>query len=239
MKTIGLAAILLGGLSATLVGVLFVMVYAYKVHWAIAPAFLLTVPLLALLSSVLSKRIKVIQKVIVAETTALAGATTESLRNIELVKSLGLAKQEELRAMALCCDALIRNAERHAEHRPLAGGDGLRDIDGQRGLAGVAADGTARGEGAGAKDDDALQELHLPFGPDPADAVSNDAGQVSGFRRHVGPDLVDLGAPGDKEVPAVSAEEMGRRRAGIARAVDAPVHAKLVVACGAEFTPSA
>jgi ATP-binding cassette subfamily B protein len=58
------------------------------------------VPLLAWLSSVLSKRIKVIQKVIVAETTALAGATTESLRNIELVKSLGLAKQEELRLNA-------------------------------------------------------------------------------------------------------------------------------------------
>src|SRR6478735_10722594 len=81
----------------TVVGVIFVMVYAFKVHWAIAPAFLLTVPLLGVLSSVLSKRIKAIQKVIVAETTALAGATTESLRNIELVKSLGLAKQEELR----------------------------------------------------------------------------------------------------------------------------------------------
>jgi ABC-type multidrug transport system fused ATPase/permease subunit len=38
--------------------------------------------------------IKKIQKVIVAETTALAGSTTESLRNIELVKSLGLAQQE-------------------------------------------------------------------------------------------------------------------------------------------------
>jgi ATP-binding cassette subfamily B protein len=52
------------------------------------------VPALGLLSSVLSKKIKVIQKTIVAETTALAGATTESLRNIELVKSLGLAPQE-------------------------------------------------------------------------------------------------------------------------------------------------
>jgi ATP-binding cassette subfamily B protein len=84
----------------TLVGVIFVMVYAFKAHWAIAPAFFLTVPLLGILSSVLSKRIKTIQKVIVAETTALAGATTESLRNIELVKSLGLAKQEELRLNA-------------------------------------------------------------------------------------------------------------------------------------------
>src|SRR3954469_7815564 len=78
----------------TLVGVVFVMIYAYKVHWSIAPAFLLTVPILGVLSSVLSKRIKTIQKVIVAETNALAGATTESLRNIELVKSLGLSEQE-------------------------------------------------------------------------------------------------------------------------------------------------
>jgi ATP-binding cassette subfamily B protein len=64
------------------------------VYWLIAPAFLLTVPLLGVLSSVLSRRIKAIQKTIVAETTALAGATTESLRNIELVKTLGLAQQE-------------------------------------------------------------------------------------------------------------------------------------------------
>jgi ATP-binding cassette subfamily B protein len=81
-------------LFTSLVGVIFVMIYAYKVHWSIAPAFLATVPILGVLSTVLSRRIKVIQKVIVAETTALAGATTESLRNIELVKSLGLAEQE-------------------------------------------------------------------------------------------------------------------------------------------------
>ncbi len=78
----------------TLIGVAFVTVYAVRIHWSIAPAFLLTIPLLGVLSSVLSKRIKAIQKIIVAETTALAGATTESLRNIELVKSLGLAHQE-------------------------------------------------------------------------------------------------------------------------------------------------
>jgi len=81
-------------LFTTLVGVVFVMVYATTVHWIIAPVFLLTVPLVGVLSSVLSKRIKKIQKVIVAETTSLAGSTTESLRNIELVKSLGLARQE-------------------------------------------------------------------------------------------------------------------------------------------------
>jgi len=78
----------------SLVGIIFVVIYAFTVHWLIAPVYFLTVPLLGVLSSVLSRRIKTIQKVIVAETTALAGATTESLRNIELVKSLGLAQQE-------------------------------------------------------------------------------------------------------------------------------------------------
>jgi len=78
----------------TLVGIVFVTIYAFTVHWVIAPVYFLTVPLLGWLSSTLSRRIKTVQKVIVAETTALAGATTESLRNIELVKSLGLAQQE-------------------------------------------------------------------------------------------------------------------------------------------------
>src|SRR5246127_513347 len=81
-------------LFISVVGIVFVMIYAFRVHWSIAPAFLITVPMLGVLSSVLSRRIKVIQKTIVAETTALAGSTTESLRNIELVKSLGLAHQE-------------------------------------------------------------------------------------------------------------------------------------------------
>ena len=81
-------------LFTSLVGIIFVMIYAWSVHWLIAPIYFATVPALGLLSSVLSKRIKTIQKTIVAETTALAGSTTESLRNIELVKSLGLATQE-------------------------------------------------------------------------------------------------------------------------------------------------
>jgi ATP-binding cassette, subfamily B, bacterial len=81
-------------LFTSLVGIVFVMAYAFSVHWLIACVYFLTVPLLGLLSSVLSRKIKKIQKVIVRETTALAGATTESLRNIELVKTLGLAQQE-------------------------------------------------------------------------------------------------------------------------------------------------
>ena len=81
-------------LFTSLVGIVFVMVYALSVYWVIAPVYFLTVPILGVISWVLSKRIKQIQKVIVSETTALAGSTTESLRNIELVKSLGLGQQE-------------------------------------------------------------------------------------------------------------------------------------------------
>jgi ATP-binding cassette subfamily B protein len=81
-------------LFTTVIGVIFVMFYAAKVHWSIGPAYLLTIPLLGGLSSLLSHKIKTVQRMIVKETTALAGSTTESLRNIELVKSLGLAQQE-------------------------------------------------------------------------------------------------------------------------------------------------
>src|SRR6266699_3431620 len=69
-------------LFTSLVGIIFVMTYTFTVHWVIAPVYFLTVPVLGVISSVLSRRIKQIQKVIVAETTALAGSTTESLRNI-------------------------------------------------------------------------------------------------------------------------------------------------------------
>lgn len=78
----------------TLVGLVFVIWYAFTVHWLVAPVFLITVPLLGFISNLLSQNIKKVSKEILKETTSLAGSTTESLRNIELVKSLGLAGQE-------------------------------------------------------------------------------------------------------------------------------------------------
>lgn len=81
-------------LFGLLVGIVFVSVYAARLHWSIMPIYLGGMIILALLTSLLSKKIKVIQKKIVKETTVLAGTTTESLRNIELVKSLGLTNQE-------------------------------------------------------------------------------------------------------------------------------------------------
>ncbi len=78
----------------SIVGIVFVVVYAVNIHWLLGPLFLATVPVIAVISSFLGKKIKVISRQILGETTALAGATTESLRNIELVKSLGLTEQE-------------------------------------------------------------------------------------------------------------------------------------------------
>lgn len=81
-------------LFVSLVGMVFVIVYSLTVSYKVTLVYFAAIPVIAVVSSLLSKRIKVIQKKIVSETTALAGSTTESLRNIELVKSLGLVKQE-------------------------------------------------------------------------------------------------------------------------------------------------
>lgn len=81
----------------SIIGIIFVFIYAMSIHWLLGPLYLVTVPIIASVSSFLGKKIKTISKQILGETTALAGATTESLRNIELVKSLGLIEQEEKR----------------------------------------------------------------------------------------------------------------------------------------------
>ena len=78
----------------SLVGMVFVIIYSLTVSYKVTLIYFAAIPLIFAVSWFLSKKIKIIQKKIVKETTSLAGATTESLRNIELVKSLGLANQE-------------------------------------------------------------------------------------------------------------------------------------------------
>jgi ATP-binding cassette subfamily B protein len=84
----------IGILFTSLVGIIFVMIYAFSITWMVAAVYMFAIAVIGLISSYFSKRIKIMQKKIVGATTALAGSTTESLRNIELVKSLGLASQE-------------------------------------------------------------------------------------------------------------------------------------------------
>ncbi|MES2381169.1 MAG: ABC transporter ATP-binding protein [Bacteroidota bacterium] len=78
----------------SLVGIVFVIIYAVQIHAGLILVYLVASVLLTTLINFLSKKIKKVQTAIVAETKQLAGSTTESLRNIELVKSLGLTNQE-------------------------------------------------------------------------------------------------------------------------------------------------
>lgn len=78
----------------SLVGIFFVVSYATYIYWVIGVMFFLIIPAVGGTIFFLSRRIKEIQQVIVKETAALSGSTTETLRNVELVKSLGLELQE-------------------------------------------------------------------------------------------------------------------------------------------------
>lgn len=81
-------------LFLSVVGVLFVLIYASFVHWLVGLVFFLIFPVLGIAIWILSKKIKEAQMTIVKETASLSGSTTETLRNVELVKSLGLEEQE-------------------------------------------------------------------------------------------------------------------------------------------------
>ncbi len=78
----------------SLIGILFVVSYAFTVHWSVGLTYLLVIPILGTTTFIISRRIKKAQAIIIAETAELAGSTTETLRNVELVKSLGLENQE-------------------------------------------------------------------------------------------------------------------------------------------------
>lgn len=79
---------------STLVGISFLIYYAVTRHWALIPVFIIGVLLLGGLTGLLSKKIKTIQRKIFRENAVMSGNITESLRNIELVKSLGLTYPE-------------------------------------------------------------------------------------------------------------------------------------------------
>ncbi len=81
----------------TSISMVFVLGYAFIVHWLIGVVYFLLIPLMGTIQFYLSRKIKKAQLQIVTETAALAGSTTETLRNVELVKSLGLEDQETKR----------------------------------------------------------------------------------------------------------------------------------------------
>ena len=85
----------------SLVGIVFVIGYAFYVYWLIGLLYFAIIPILGTVLFFIGRKIKTIQKNIVVESANLAGSTTETLRNVELVKSLGLEEQETKRLNAV------------------------------------------------------------------------------------------------------------------------------------------
>ncbi len=85
----------------TLVSMIFVIAYAFTVNWLVGVVYILLIPTIGFVQFVLSRKIKAAQREIVTESASLAGSTTETLRNVELVKSLGLENQETDRLNAV------------------------------------------------------------------------------------------------------------------------------------------
>ncbi|RQP16342.1 ABC transporter ATP-binding protein [Parapedobacter defluvii] len=79
---------------SSLVGFSFLIWYAVTKHWALIPIFLIGFVVIGTITGMLSRKIKTTQRSINRETTRMSGIITESLRNIELVKSLGLTFPE-------------------------------------------------------------------------------------------------------------------------------------------------
>lgn len=81
-------------LFSSLVGMGFLIWYSITKNWMLVPVFVIGILVLGSLTGLLSKKIKITQRSINRETNKMAGLITESLRNIELVKSLGLTFPE-------------------------------------------------------------------------------------------------------------------------------------------------
>ncbi len=89
-----LIAVLVGMVFVSFVGLIFVIIYALTVHWSVGLVYIVMIPVVGFSAFIIGRKIKAIQSSVVKETAALAGSTTETIRNIELVKSLGLEHQE-------------------------------------------------------------------------------------------------------------------------------------------------
>jgi ATP-binding cassette, subfamily B, bacterial len=85
---------LINVLFSSVIGIGFLVWYSITKSWLLIPVFVLGIGVLGFLTGLLSKKIKTIQRSINRETYLLSGVITESLRNIELVKCLGLTFQE-------------------------------------------------------------------------------------------------------------------------------------------------
>lgn len=80
-----------------LVGVVFVIWYSFFVDWRIALAYLALMPVMAWTSIRIAKKLKEAQIKISRRSNEVAWSITESVRNVSLIKMLGLVDQETSR----------------------------------------------------------------------------------------------------------------------------------------------
>jgi len=85
---------LINVLFSSIIGIGFLIWYSITKSWLLIPVFFIGTGVLGALTGLLSKKIKTVQRSINRETYLLSGVITESLRNIELIKCLGLTYQE-------------------------------------------------------------------------------------------------------------------------------------------------
>jgi ATP-binding cassette subfamily B protein len=105
---------------APLVAVVFLVVYAMQIHWSLAVVYLVAVPLLVAATYVLGRQVREMQDRIVAESARLSGSAVEVLRNLELVRSLGLAKQESDRVEVSTTELLKLESRKNMAVRRLS-----------------------------------------------------------------------------------------------------------------------
>lgn len=103
---------LINDVFLSLISIIFVLVYSYIVHPYIFLTFALLAPVVAVTTLFLSKKIKEAQARIVRQTADLAGSTTETIRNVGLIKSLGLESQEVKRLNDINQDVLELELEK-------------------------------------------------------------------------------------------------------------------------------
>ncbi|TWO69435.1 ABC transporter ATP-binding protein [Caenimonas sedimenti] len=87
-------------LFASVVGLAFLLWYAVTKSWLLVPVFGIGLVVLGGLSGLLSRQIRTQQRSLNRETARSAGFITESLRNVALIKSLGLTFREIRRLQA-------------------------------------------------------------------------------------------------------------------------------------------
>jgi ATP-binding cassette subfamily B protein len=79
---------------STIISVGFILWYAVTRSWLLIPVFIIGVVILGGLTGLLSQRVRLLQRAVVKDTSRAYGSITESVRNIELIKSLGLTRSE-------------------------------------------------------------------------------------------------------------------------------------------------